>query len=104
MADARGGLMGHSMIKVQNTWRPAAAVTAALAALATGPLSLTACTGHPVPAPGRAARPSPATLVASPHAALYLVPAGGGAARPLLAAGTAARLASVSSPVWSPDG
>jgi TolB protein len=74
------------------------------AAASAAGLLLSACTGSP----GRhvvtpRAKPSTVTVL-SPQASLYVVPAGGGAAHPLLRPDEAARLKSVSDPAWSPNG
>ena len=82
---------------------PRRALTVAVALLA----ALTGCSGqggsghHSRPVPSSA---SPAERVTGPASYLYLVPAAGGAPRPLLSPSQAARLVSVSDPVWSPDG
>ncbi len=74
------------------------------AASVAGVLALSACTGKPGgPGLTRPSRTAGVTVL-SPHASLYVVPARGGTARPLLRPGDAARLDSESGPAWSPNG
>lgn len=79
-------------------------VHARTAASVAGVLVLSACTGK-AGGPGRTgpSRP-PVVAVLSPQATLYLTPARGGTARPLLRPRDAARLRSEANPAWSPDG
>jgi len=82
-----------------STARRRRALAAAVGLLA----ALTGCSGQGTPGPAPSSA-SPAVRVTGPASYLYLVPASGGAPRPLLSPSQAARLVSVSDPVWSPDG
>ena len=96
--------MRRTFIAVAAAWpRLTLAGTVVLAAI------MPACTsaGHGgSDAPAGPSRPTaaPAERVTGPRSYLFVMPVTGGTPRPLLSAAQAARLVSVSDPVWSPDG